>query len=154
MIGSWRTRRYCAGSGAPAEERGLRRYVGVVRAGGRGDARHAAAVRVLRRLGTDRRVLCTTNHVAGETYTLLRVRLGFDAAQEALRRMRESRVVERVFVLDEWEQEAERLLAQYSDQDFSYVDGTSFVAMRRLGLSEVFAFDRHFATAGFQLIVR
>ena len=108
-------------------------------------------MRTLRRLGAERRALCTTNHVAGETYTLLRVRLGFDPAQEALRRLRESRIVERVFVSEEWEEEAERLLTQYADQDFSYVDGTSFVAMHRLGIVEAFAFDHHFSVAGFRL---
>jgi uncharacterized protein len=116
------------------------------------DARHAAAVRTLRRLGVERRALCTTNHVAGETYTLLRVRLGFGVAQETLRRVRESRIVERVFVPEEWEEEAERLLAQFADQDFSYVDATSFVAMRHLGLTSAFAFDHHFVTAGFALV--
>ena len=109
-------------------------------------------MRTLRALGAERRTLCTTNHVAGETYTLLRVRLGFGPAREALRRLRESRVVERVFVAEEWEEEAERLLAQYADQDFSYVDATSFVAMRRLGLTDAFAFDQHFSVAGFHLI--
>ena len=109
-------------------------------------------MRALRRLGDERRTLCTTNHVAGETYTLLRVRLGFAAARDALRRLRESRIVERVFVPEEWEDEAERLLAQYADQDFSYVDATSFVAMRRLGLTNAFAFDHHFTVAGFQLL--
>ena len=116
------------------------------------DERHDASVRTLHQLGASRRLLCTTNHVAGETYTLLRVRLGHEAAQAALRRMRESRMVERVFVPEEWEEEAERLLAQYADQDFSYVDGTSFIAMRRLGIAEAFAFDRHFNVAGFRLV--
>ena len=110
-------------------------------------------MRALRQVGASRRLLCTTNHVAGETYTLLRVRLGFEAAQAALQRMRESRMVERLFVLEEWEEEAERLLAQHADQDFSYVDATSFVAMRRLGLTRAFAFDHHFTVAGFQLTV-
>ena len=116
------------------------------------DERHAAAVQTLRQLAAARRMVCTTNHVAGETYTLLRVRLGFEAAQAALQRMRESRMVERVFVPEEWEVEAERLLAQYADQDFSYVDATSFIAMRRLGLTSAFAFDHHFTVAGFHLV--
>lgn len=50
-----------------------------------------------------------------------------------------------------WEEAAEELLAHYGDQDFSYVDATSFIVMRRLGLREAFAFHHHFAVAGFSL---
>ena len=97
-------------------------------------------------------MLCTTNHVVGECYTLLRVRLGAAAGGAFSGRMRDSRVVERVFVERAWEESAEDLLAQYADQDFSYVDATTFVAMRRLGLEEAFAFDHHFLAAGFRLV--
>ena len=90
--------------------------------------------------------------MAGETYTLLRVRLGYTAAQEFLRRVRAAPLVQRVFVPEPWEEAAEDLLRHYRDQDFSYVDATSFVAMRRLKLQEAFAFDNHFATLGFTLI--
>ncbi|MBI4491668.1 MAG: hypothetical protein HY690_02615 [Chloroflexi bacterium] len=55
-------------------------------------------------------------------------------------------------VPESWEETAEELLAQHDDQDFSYVDATSFVAMRRLGLQDAFAFDHHFAILGFALV--
>jgi predicted nucleic acid-binding protein len=35
---------------------------------------------------------------------------------------------------------------------FSYVDATSFVTMRRLGIQQAFAFDRDFLIAGFTLL--
>jgi predicted nucleic acid-binding protein len=95
--------------------------------------------------------LVTTNHVVAESYTLLRVRLGATEAHEFLRRVRSSGGIRRVFIQEPWEEAAEILLAQYRDQDFSYVDATSFVAMRRLGLQEVLAFDHHFAIVGFTL---
>ena len=117
-----------------------------------GDAHHVESVRHLRSLVGGHRRLVTTNHVAGETYTLLRVRLGPMVADEFLRRARSSAFVERVFVQEPWEGAAEDLLAQYGDQDFSYVDATSFIAMHRLGLREALAFDRHFAAAGFRSI--
>jgi uncharacterized protein len=50
------------------------------------------------------------------------------------------------------EDEAENLLAQYDDQDFSYVDATSFVAMRRLAIEEALVFDHHFSVAAFALL--
>jgi predicted nucleic acid-binding protein len=43
-------------------------------------------------------------------------------------------------------------LAQYDDQAFSYVDATSFVTMRRLGIQEALTFDRDFVIAGFTLV--
>jgi len=116
------------------------------------DTEHRAAVRALRQLAAAGRPLCTTNHVAGETYTLMRSRLGAAAAHGFLESARDSRRVERVFVQEEWENEAEQLLARYKDQDFSYVDATSFVAMRRLGIRETLAFDQHFVVAGFRLV--
>lgn len=118
----------------------------------RGDAHHRRAAEQARRLLDDRRTLISTNHIVGETYTLLRARLGHAPAQEFLRRTRDSAFARRVFVPQPWEEAAEDLLARYDDHDFSYVDATSFVAMRRLGLQEAFAFDRHFATLGFLLV--
>jgi uncharacterized protein len=113
------------------------------------ESHHTQAERTLRHLRTTQRMLLTTNHVLSETYTLLRIRIGSGAAREFLRRARLSSVSQRVFVSESWEEAAEDLLLQYGDQDFSYVDATSFIAMRRLGLEQVFCFDRHFATVGF-----
>jgi uncharacterized protein len=115
------------------------------------DRGHGAAARRFRRATGERRRIVTTNHVVGETYTLIMGRLGPRTAQAFLGRVRSSLILQRVHVLDEWEVEAERLLVQYHDQRFSYVDATSFVTMRRLGIQEVLAFDTDFVIAGFTL---
>lgn len=94
-------------------------------------------------------VLVTTNHVVGETYTLLRVLCGHAAALRFLDYLDEAKRIERTFVSAELERRAYRLLRQYADQDFSFVDATSFALMRAERLRHAFAFDRHFATAGF-----
>ena len=94
----------------------------------------------------------TSNHVIGETYTLVRVRLGHAAAQGFLQRTRASARTRRVFVPETWEDEAETVLAKFADQDFSFVDATSFVVMRKLGLRAAFAFDHHFPVAGYLLV--
>jgi predicted nucleic acid-binding protein len=101
-------------------------------------------------IGRNQRLI-TSNHVVGESYTLLRMRLGQVVAQEFLWRLRTSAVARRVFVLEAWEDEAEALLSQFADQDFSFVDATSFVVMRKLGLREAFAYDHDFQVAGFVL---
>jgi uncharacterized protein len=117
-----------------------------------GDRRHLQATQVLRRTLGDKQRLITSNHVVGESYTLLRIRLGYIAAQEFLRRVRASTRTQRVFVPEAWETEAEAVLTRFADQDFSYVDATSFVVMRKLSLDSAFAFDHHFAVAGFSLV--
>ena len=93
-----------------------------------------------------------TNYVVSETYTLLRSRLGSRVALGFLEQVRADPFVRRVQVSEAWEAEAELLLAQYHDQRFSYVDATSFVAMRHLGLSEALTFDSDFLIAGFTLV--
>jgi predicted nucleic acid-binding protein len=118
----------------------------------RRDANHDAASEIVRRLLERRALLVTTNQVAAETYTLMRNRLGPQHAQSFLVRVRISPSTQRVLVLEGWEEAAEDLLREYMDQDFSYVDATSFVSMRRLGLQDAFAFDSHFSIAGFALM--
>lgn len=117
-----------------------------------GDANHEVGARVFAGLIGERARLLTTNHVVGETYTLLRVRLGGTAAHAFLRSIRASGQAQRVFVPPEWEGAAEELLLHYVDQDFSYVDATSFVTMRRLSIQDAFTFDRHFSVAGFSTV--
>lgn len=54
-----------------------------------------------------------------------------------------------MFVPETLERRAFTLLAQFREHDFSFVDATSFALMRAERLRYAFAFDAHFATAGF-----
>jgi len=51
------------------------------------------------------------------------------------------------------EAQAVVILRRYKDQDFSYVDAVSFAVMQQREISEAFAFDHHFTTAGFTRVV-
>jgi predicted nucleic acid-binding protein len=113
------------------------------------DEWHGSAVGTLRALLARPCALVTTNHVVGETYTLLRLVSGHSAAVRFLDHLEESRRLERIFVDQETEARAFRLLRQHADQDFSFVDATSFAVMRAEKLRHAFAFDHHFSTAGF-----
>ncbi len=93
--------------------------------------------------------LVTTNHVVGESYTLIRGRLGYQPAQQFLASLEQTIRLQRVFVAESQEEEAYALLGRYKDHDFSFVDATSFVVMKALGIREAFAFDHHFSAAGF-----
>ena len=113
------------------------------------DAWHREAADTLRELLSGQHILVTTNQVLGETYTLLRMLCGHAAAVRFLDYLDEAPRLERLFVSADVERRAYRLLRQYADQDFSFVDATSFTVMRGERLRHAFAFDQHFATAGF-----
>lgn len=46
----------------------------------------------------------------------------------------------------------ERWVRRFSDQAFSICDAVSFALMSREGMTRALAFDRHFATAGFEIV--
>ena len=43
------------------------------------------------------------------------------------------------------------MFAKFADQQVSFTDCVSFVLMRRNRLERAFTFDRHFASAGFEI---
>ncbi|MDO8637766.1 MAG: PIN domain-containing protein [Dehalococcoidia bacterium] len=116
------------------------------------DANHRIATEFLKQAMADYKSLVTTNHVIGETYTLMRFSLGHSRTIEFLDRLRQSPRVERIFIPPKWEDEAYSLLEKYNDQEFSFVDASSFIAMRTLGIKDAYSFDRHFVAAGFNLV--
>lgn len=97
-------------------------------------------------------ILVTTDYVVDETLTLIRVRLGIDAAAawwqqvDGSRRVRWERIDSARF------ERAGHFFFQYRDKDFSFTDCTSFVVMRDLKLNQVLTTDRHFRQAGFQTL--
>ena len=109
------------------------------------DPDHAEAGRLLHQIVRLRYALATSNCIISEVYTLLRQRLGWEAAVHYVEGLRAgSTQVISVSAADEvraWE-----ILRRYDDQDFSYVDATSFAVMERLGIHVFFAFDAHFST--------
>lgn len=82
----------------------------------------------------------------------LRGRLGPRVAFRLSSHVQADAFVRRVRMSEEWQDEAEQLLAQYHDGRCSYVDATSFVTMRRLGIRDALTFDSDFIMAGFDLV--
>ena len=116
------------------------------------EARHEDAVRIFSRLLWDGYLLVTTNLVIAEAYILLRRRLGYQVAITFLESVNESPRIEIVHPNLPLEIAAKEILRHYNDQDFSLADAFSFALMRTRNITEAFAFDQHFATAGFTLI--
>jgi uncharacterized protein len=113
------------------------------------DMHHAAAQATLQSLLDAGALLVTSNLVVGETYTLLRTAKGYHQAKRFLDALGQSRKMDRLFITEPLERKAYEILEQYSDHPFSFVDATSFVVMRQQRIQHAFAFDTHFATAGF-----
>jgi hypothetical protein len=96
--------------------------------------------------------LITSDYVIDETLTLLRLRLGIDAAEAWWHTIAFSRRVVRELVHEERAERARGLFFRYRDKDFSFTDCTSFALMRELRLKEALTTDRHFRQAGFQML--
>lgn len=111
------------------------------------DALHHNAVELFTRHESER--LVTSNHVRGETWTLLRRRRGFRSAVSFLGGLERTTRLRLEFVSRESEEEALRWLRQHDEREYSFVDATSFVLMRSLRIREAFAFDGDFGAAGF-----
>lgn len=111
----------------------------------RRDAHHADA-RAIWEAGPG--PVLTSNHVAGETWTFLRRRVGHRAAMLFLDAISRSPITIR-HIEPATEEDAWRWLARHDEREYSFVDATSFALMRRLRIREALAFDGDFGAAGF-----
>ena len=92
--------------------------------------------------------LVTTDHVLVETWTLLRSRIHFQAADRFWEAVRSGiAAIEPVGLADL--EAAWQIGLAWNDQDFSLVDRTSFAVMLRLGIERAASFDEHFAVFRF-----
>lgn len=116
------------------------------------DQFHADATRLADRIIADRLPRVTTNYVLAEAYTRIRRKLGHIAAVrfgDSIRRDVVERQLKIIYVDKTVDEAAWKIFKKYADQDFSFVDCTSFVWLRQHPDSEVFAFDEHFLWMGF-----
>lgn len=124
-------------------------WIGITDAG---DQYHRTATDTYRGLLRENRLLVTTNLVVAEAYILIRRAAGHPSAMSFLQALGQTTRLAKVYSDASLEEEAEEILGRYADQDFSFADAVTFVLMRRRGIAEAFAFDKHFAIAGFALL--
>ena len=114
-----------------------------------GDGQHGPARQTWQTLVNEATDLVSSNYVIIETTALVQNRLGV----EAIRTFQEDVLpVVRVEWVDEAHQAGVTALLTAGRRDLSLVDCVSFDLMRRLGIRRAFAFDRHFAEQGFELV--
>ena len=118
------------------------------------DIHHAQAADIYTQLLNAHSSLVVTILVMAETQIWLRRKFGPDAALAFLKNINESTRIEVVYPDSLLEKKAKGILRQYADQDFSLADAISFAWLKDAGVSDVFAYDRHFATAGFNLVTK
>jgi predicted nucleic acid-binding protein len=96
-------------------------------------------------------ILVTSNHVLDESLTLIRMRLGIEAAEKWWTMVSESPRCNMEWITPERTEKAVKWFFTWRDQSFSFTDCTSFIVMRELGIEDVLTGDRHFKTAGFRI---
>ena len=118
------------------------------------DRYHKRAAAYYRILSKEKAVLVSTNYVLMETYTRIRYDDGHLKAvqfnsliQQAIKSGR----LRLEWITPSIHQEAWQIFESYADQDFSFVDCTSFVIANQAGIKEVFGFDKHFKVMGLVL---
>lgn len=114
------------------------------------EARHRDALAIAATVARRGLLQVTTNTVAIETHALILSRAGRVAAREALREIDTTIALVRVTESDE--NAGRVILDRYADKDFLLTDAISFALMDRLRLRTAFAFDRHFAQYGLDVL--
>lgn len=94
----------------------------------------------------------STDYVMDETLTLLRVRLGLDAAERWWSQVEASARIAWEWIDPERAEKARRWYFRWRDKAFSFTDCTSFVVMRERRIRSALTSDHHFALAGFEVV--
>jgi predicted nucleic acid-binding protein len=114
------------------------------------DVNHRDAERIWQRELGEGQDLLTSNYILVETTAVLQHRVGMGAVRSFVQDVIPALRVE--WVSQEDHRAATAALLAAGRRNISFVDCSSFEVMRRLGLERAFAFDRHFADAGFKLV--
>jgi predicted nucleic acid-binding protein len=114
------------------------------------DTHHGEAETIWRRELEQGQELLTSNYVLVETTAILQRRVGMAAVRTLVQDVVPALTVEWVSAEDH--RAATAALLAGGRRAVSLVDFSSFEVMQRLGLQRAFAFDRHFAEAGFELL--
>ena len=120
----------------------------------RQDAHHRKARRAWGEIERSHIRCFTSSFVLDETFTFLGRRTSYPFAAERARALLQSAALTILRPEAEDEERAVELFDKFADQEVSFTDCISFVLMRRHGLERAFTFDRHFASAGFDIMPR
>ena len=97
-------------------------------------------------------VLVSSDYVIDETLTLIRIRLGIDAAERWWQQVQGSQRLCWEWIDTVRLDRAQSWFFRWRDKDFSFTDCTSFIIMKEKRIQQVLTTDYHFAVAGFQVL--
>ena len=116
------------------------------------DSFHAEASRIADQLKQRNTILVTSDYVLDETITWLRYHTSHKIAADFAAQLMSSQVTDIIYIDENVFSRTVALFRKFHDQKFSLTDCSSFVLMQTHRIKQVFAFDVHFATAGFELL--
>ena len=99
-------------------------------------------------------ILITTDYVIDETLTLMRKRLGIQAAEKWWQQIENSSRLRWEWIGIQRAEKACALFFRHRDKDYSFTDCTSFVVMQELRIRQALSTDSHFRQMGFQVLPR
>lgn len=114
------------------------------------DGHHKRAQRAFARLAADEARLMTTSYTLVECYALIGRRLGLEAVSRF--RADFAPLLDVVWIGSDEHERGLDLLEDSNSAKLSLVDAVSFVVARDRDVERVFAFDSHFAKAGFTVV--
>lgn len=117
------------------------------------DFSHDFATSVYQKILKQKAILYTSNYIIDEVITLIRSRVGHDAAVAFIKGFEISRInVLRITEIDE--DLAKNIFTKYKDKQFSFTDCTSFALIDRYAINAVMSLDEHFVQYGYKHSVR
>jgi predicted nucleic acid-binding protein len=115
------------------------------------DQHHRLAVLAWKRIVRTREQCVTTNFILNEVFTYFSRHVNYVFAAERARNIYASRQFVVFRPQEEDEIVALEFFEKFADQQVSFTDCVSFVFMRKNKIRRAFAFDHHFALAGFTM---
>jgi len=115
------------------------------------DPRHPAVDAFIKQAVKARRHLVTTNYILTELVVLLSSRYHQPRQKVivAINAIKAETMVDVIHIDQTLDYEAWRLLEARLDKEWSLVDASSFVVMKRYGITQALTTDHHFTQAGF-----
>ena len=117
------------------------------------DPAHQPAVTIYEKLLRGRGRVVTSDYIIDETLTLTKARINAEKSLALLERIEASESIDFEEIDSSRFTSAKTYFRKHSDHGYSFTDCTSFTLMRELHLRAALTTDRHFAEAGFEVLL-
>lgn len=117
------------------------------------DSHHAAARAQAERLVRAGRRFVASDYIIAESVNLANARGGATVALRVLDLIEQSTAIRLEWIGATRFDATRTYFRKHSDHVYSFTDCTSFVLMRELKMSQALTTDRHFAEAGFEILL-